>query len=186
MKICKTCLIEKEFVEFSRHQGSKDKLQYSCRSCVNIESKRRYDLLPFMEYKEGNKKCFTCLEIKDNIHFKYRSKRLSSNCKSCTSIRLKEYGARPEIKAKAAAAKRKLNFGLTSEEFIKMFEQQNGLCKICGVDGKSVKRNLAVDHCHSTGKIRGLLCSKCNTRLGQFNDSIIILENSIKYLKGEL
>jgi hypothetical protein len=43
--------------------------------------------------------------------------------------------------------------------------------------------DLAVDHCHTTGKIRGLLCSKCNPALGAFNDNIEILNSAIKYLK---
>jgi hypothetical protein len=45
---------------------------------------------------------------------------------------------------------------------------------------------LSVDHCHNTGKIRGILCTKCNTGLGSFKDNIELLMNAIKYLKGEL
>ena len=44
-------------------------------------------------------------------------------------------------------------------------------------------KRLAVDHCHKTGKIRGLLCTKCNIGLGYFNDDVILLKNSIRYLE---
>jgi len=54
-------------------------------------------------------------------------------------------------------------FGLTQEQFNTLLSQQNGLCAICG---KPPKRVLAIDHDHVTGRVRGLLCSKCNLNLG--------------------
>ena len=57
-------------------------------------------------------------------------------------------------------------YGITVEQYGQMFEKQNGLCKICGEPG--ISRRLAVDHCHKTGKVRGLLCWKCNMCLGIF------------------
>ena len=72
-------------------------------------------------------------------------------------------------------------------EYEKISESQKGLCKICrkskDENGKT-KKNLAVDHCHETGKVRGLLCMICNTGLGKFNDDPDILERAIKYLRG--
>ena len=64
-----------------------------------------------------------------------------------------------------------------------MLENQNYKCKICLADNKKYKRQLAVDHCHTTGKIRGLLCTPCNISLGYINDNIQILHNMINYLK---
>lgn len=65
-------------------------------------------------------------------------------------------------------------------EYNRMLGVQNGLCKICGMinDGKS----LCVDHCHKTGKIRGLLCANCNSGIGMMKDSPDILRNAIDYL----
>jgi uncharacterized protein GlcG (DUF336 family) len=65
--------------------------------------------------------------------------------------------------------KLKQNFGLTLAEYDKMLESQGGVCKICGGVGLSGKR-LSVDHDHETGKVRGLLCSKCNTAIGLLDD----------------
>lgn len=83
--------------------------------------------------------------------------------------------------------KKQYNIGI--EDYKIMLENQKGVCAICGEKEKSVApttkkiRQLNVDHCHSTGKIRGLLCSSCNNGLGRFNDSIKKLENAIEYLK---
>lgn len=67
----------------------------------------------------------------------------------------------------------KHTYGITEEDYNKMFVEQNGVCKICGntphEHGKSkMSRVLHIDHDHSTSKIRGLLCSRCNGALGWF------------------
>ena len=56
-------------------------------------------------------------------------------------------------------------------------------CQICGRHKSEFNKGLAIDHCHKTGTIRGLLCYICNTSLGRFNDNIKSLENAILYLK---
>jgi hypothetical protein len=75
------------------------------------------------------------------------------------------------------------NFGITESDYQRILASQNGVCAICGGENRN-KRNLAVDHCHKTNKIRGLLCTMCNTALGKFKDSALLLENAIKYLDG--
>ena len=69
--------------------------------------------------------------------------------------------------------------GCTPELYAKLLLEQCGVCKICG---KSQSRNLAVDHCHKTGEIRGLLCSTCNTGLGCFGDDKEMLTKALEYL----
>lgn len=74
-------------------------------------------------------------------------------------------------------------FGITLEEYLKIHDEQGGCCAICN---KSVSENgkaLAVDHCHSTGKIRGLLCDLCNRGLGMFRDNPDSLITAIQYLR---
>ena len=75
-------------------------------------------------------------------------------------------------------------YGLTQDDYAKMFEEQNGYCKICKGHAIEFSRRLAVDHCHETGKVRGLLCMFCNTGLGNFKDNIDLLEEAIAYLKN--
>jgi Recombination endonuclease VII len=84
----------------------------------------------------------------------------------------------------------KRHYGLSFEDYDRMYQEQNGVCKICSgkersVDPKTKKfRRLAVDHCHVTGKVRALLCSDCNSGIGRFKDSIELLEKAISYLKS--
>ena len=78
-------------------------------------------------------------------------------------------------------------YGLSNEDYISMFESQIGLCAICnepqqGITKDGETRFLCVDHCHSTGKVRELLCVKCNTGLGQFRDNPEFLIKASKYL----
>lgn len=78
---------------------------------------------------------------------------------------------------KAKDLKRK--YGLSKEEYYLLKEKQDNMCAICKISN----RRLAVDHCHITGKIRGLLCLNCNTGIGQLKDSVELLESAINYLK---
>lgn len=68
---------------------------------------------------------------------------------------------------------------MTYTEFKEMLKGQNGKCVICG---KVDRRRLSVDHCHKTGKVRGLLCHSCNVALGLFKDDIKLLKKAIIYL----
>jgi hypothetical protein len=101
-------------------------------------------------------------------------------CCTCHKKRYKKYFRNRHLK----------QYDLTEVEFEKLYKSQNGACKICLT--KQPKRNkgvgtfgvIHIDHDHETGKVRGLLCSKCNTSLGHFRDSIELLEKAITYLKG--
>jgi hypothetical protein len=75
-------------------------------------------------------------------------------------------------------------YGLTLVEFESMYRDQAGVCKICG-NPETAGRCLAVDHCHETGAVRGLLCTNCNQGLGKFHDSIDTLIAACIYLKGD-
>lgn len=80
----------------------------------------------------------------------------------------------------------KAQYGITLEDYNEMFVNQNGCCKICGRHQSEFKKTLCVDHCHTTGKVRGLLCSNCNIVLGQAKDDIEILKSAIKYLEESI
>lgn len=88
--------------------------------------------------------------------------------------RLKEYTRGICLKEK---------YGITEIEYKEILARQGYGCKICG--NKPRKRPLAVDHDHVTGRIRGLLCTRCNLMLGYAKDNIKTLEAGIIYLRGE-
>jgi hypothetical protein len=70
------------------------------------------------------------------------------------------------------------------ERYRDLVRQTKNCCAICHVPAQSDKQ-LAVDHNHRTGKVRGILCSRCNTSLGFVDDNIVLLENMISYLKTD-
>lgn len=78
----------------------------------------------------------------------------------------------------------KKKFGLTREELEQIRAAQNNGCAICGKNRSSAKKDLCVDHCHITGKIRGLLCDCCNRGMGLLGDSIEYLQSAAEYLKN--
>ena len=73
------------------------------------------------------------------------------------------------------------NFGINADQYEAILKEQNGVCAIC-YQPEPCNRMLAVDHCHTTNKIRGLLCSNCNTALGLCKDDLLILTQAIAYL----
>lgn len=81
-------------------------------------------------------------------------------------------------------AKLMQRYGITLEEYDRMFALQGGVCAICHQpENDPYKRRLSVDHDHDTNKARGLLCHKCNTGIGKFEESPKRLQSAIKYLE---
>lgn len=73
-------------------------------------------------------------------------------------------------------------YGITLEEYNEMLEAQNNCCKICNKHEDTFNKQLFVDHCHTTGEVRGLLCHNCNSLLGLAYDDRNILQKAIEYL----
>jgi hypothetical protein len=76
-------------------------------------------------------------------------------------------------------------YGVSLEDYNKLVRLQHGRCAICFNYPKRGGR-LGVDHNHDTGKVRGLLCHKCNPMLGNANDSILVLQKAIQYLRSKV
>ena len=79
-------------------------------------------------------------------------------------------------------------YGLTEQELRDMMDKQKGCCAICNISlplGIISHRCFSVDHCHSTSQVRGLLCFKCNSGLGSYNDSVVLLNKAIQYLENK-
>jgi hypothetical protein len=82
------------------------------------------------------------------------------------------------------AGQLKRKFGLTVAQYEMMAEKQGNACAICR-EPCPTGRKLAVDHCHATGRIRGLLCQGCNTGLGKFRDNPDRLTAAVRYLQSK-
>lgn len=81
----------------------------------------------------------------------------------------------------------KRRFGLSPADYSALLEKQGGVCAICHEDEKTissrgVRHNLAVDHDHKTGRVRGLLCKNCNSAIGQLQDDPMLMLSAMAYL----
>ena len=111
---------------------------------------------------------------------------VASWCKDCqNSYSRQRRKLDPKLEnLKVRKRKYKARYGITFETYMDMYEKQLGLCSICQrpEESKNVK-SLAVDHNHTTGKIRGLLCMRCNTAIGYLRDSLGVVERAMEYLR---
>jgi hypothetical protein len=161
-KRCTKCSQWKATSEFYHDKCRADGLRDWCKACALVANAKYY--------AEHSK------EI--NAHqTKYRAE----YPEKVRAHQAKWYTGHPE-KARVGARKQNLasKYNITIEEYDIILAKHNGVCAICGNPPNG--RRLAVDHNHTTGEVRGLLCYKCNTGLGCFNDSLGILAKAIEYL----
>lgn len=137
--------------------------------------------------KQAFKVCSRCRIEQHILNFTVCSKAgdgLSPHCKDCASKAKKLHKLKDPSKAKhqqrAADYKR---YGITIAEYETLLQLQKGSCFICKKHHSEFRRRLAIDHDHGTGKIRGLLCNKCNQGIGLLQEDITILRSAIDYLQ---
>lgn len=148
------------------------------------------------------KKCYSCKEEKTIESFHNdRSRKDGKNplCKVCHTANVSRcYRRNPEIKKASIKKWREANkervdetgwkfgikqYGITPEIYFQMLEEQDNKCAICfTTEPGAKKKRFSVDHCHKTGRVRGLLCQYCNKALGGFMDNTEILGSAIKYI----
>jgi hypothetical protein len=134
-------------------------------------------------YSDLYRTCMTCGEEKLATEFYIRDKktgRRHSACKECDKARVKaRHQANPE---RTRNNDLKRNYGITLQEHQEMYENQSGRCAICKKEGDGKWKKLCVDHNHETGKVRQLLCRRCNMILGQAYDDASLFSEMILYL----
>jgi hypothetical protein len=127
------------------------------------------------------KKCSKCGQVKQPEDFP-RNRRV---CKPCTAEYKKSW--KENNPTKTREYKLLKVFGITHSQYEEMHSNQNGVCAICFQPESAIMygetMNLAVDHDHATGEIRGLLCGNCNNGLGRFKDDIGLLQQAILYIE---
>jgi len=137
------------------------------------------------------KKCRRCGETKPRTEFTRSTglpNAVHSNCKPCAAeVARARNGRDPErLRLVNRRSKLKRNFGLSLEEYDRMLQAQANACAICGSTEAGGRGGRAgsfhVDHCHATGRVRGLLCHSCNTGIGHLRDSIPLLQRAVVYL----
>lgn len=157
--ICCACKLDKPDNEFAPRDGGRRR-HTKCRTCQKIYRQ---------EWWSKNSP-------------KYAN-RYANNLEHHRAECRRRYHQSDKKKAGTKTWKAKIlrEFGLTVDDYNLLLEQQNGVCAICKkVDSDG--RRLAVDHCHGTGTVRGLLCRRCNTAIGLFEDDADLIQTAINYL----
>ncbi|MFI9806984.1 endonuclease VII domain-containing protein [Streptomyces sp. NPDC052301] len=177
-KECGRCGRVQSRAAFARDRNRRDGLQVYCRECVAEYSAAHYRLRreavgkPVREKVDvpaGHKLCRTCGEVKPHGEWHKNataSDGLSTRCKACRATQ-------------GRADHLKRNYGLTEAERDAMVAAQRGLCVIC-LNAPAVH----VDHCHKTGKVRGVLCFNCNSAIGKLGDDPDAVRRAASYLEG--
>jgi hypothetical protein len=131
-------------------------------------------------------KCKTTKLAKDFYVQSSRPCGILTQCKVCRDSwfarRMKDPVFAARRKGSTTFYERLRKYGVSRRDYDTRLAAQGGVCQTCGVPPKENK-SLCVDHCHRTGKVRGLLCDACNTALGFAKDSTSILLNLVEYLK---
>lgn len=140
-----------------------------------------------MRLETTTERCLVCRIEKTYDEFNRDARRkggLFPYCKECRRV-LRRTRYREDRAYSHERAVRK-NYGLTANDYGAMLEAQGGTCAICGVSASDIvykSKRLQVDHCHASGKVRGLLCAGCNRGLGSFKDDPELLRSAMKYLR---
>ncbi|WP_208115423.1 endonuclease VII domain-containing protein [Nocardia ignorata] len=123
--------------------------------------------------------CSTAKPLSDFGKGRLNRRGVKYHCKTC---RAEEWNRLPKLRKR-----RVYKYGLTVDDYERMWKAQDGKCAICRLpqkrysDGRLI--DLAIDHCHATGQVRGLLCSGCNRAIGLVDDDPAILEAAAAYLR---
>jgi hypothetical protein len=168
-KRCTSCKQVKPKTAFYTKPSTKDGLNPSCRDCSYVNHKAQTVNIPEI------KQCTRCKETKPSIEFSLlnnvRRKGLNSWCRKCVAEHGRIYRKPRQAASIDGYLRRKLRqYGIAIEEYETMLVEQDGKCAICKhpetaiMNGKPM--SLAVDHCHTTDAVRGLLCTNCNRALG--------------------
>lgn len=131
--------------------------------------------------------CILCkVDKPEEFFIKLRGTGLSPRCDTCRqkihkAVRAWQRNKGDQLGDYRSKYNRKYKYGLNPEDFDRLLDSQRGLCGIC----QTPISKPCIDHCHITGKVRGLLCYCCNTALGKFRESPELLQKALNYLKKD-
>lgn len=171
-KFCTQCTTYQPTSNFHKQAKAKDGLQFRCKDCDKAFHHARY--------------------LKDKEKISEQTKKWKEENKEKTYIQGKEWRKNniEKVKKYQRTSNLRKNFGIEIEEYESLLSKQKGVCAICSqpetyihkTTGKPAR--LAVDHCHTSGSVRKLLCKACNNGLGLFRDNPELLIKAADYLKG--
>ena len=199
MRTCTKCGIEQDESCFNRRMSRHGQPLYAaCKKCMVAYGYRAAEKR-VVEYVEGaTKVCIRCgeekaLSLYNNNRFHKDGK--YNYCRACNAKACSEYHKLKKSGEWTKKCNIERTHNLTMEDYNNLLAHQNGVCAICKQPETAVFKNtrgkettvkdklLAVDHCHTTGKIRGLLCSKCNTAIGLLKEDLNLVLAAGVYLE---
>lgn len=158
--------------------GLSEKEETYCNPCKRLRNKSAQE-----RRKANNAVCKGCQGPLDGANA-YR-------CKDCYRAYMAEWRSKDPEKSRKTSQiyARRRKYGLSADDFDRMWDSQQGRCEICNCEmeekherGRNNSRTVSVDHSHSTGAVRGLLCTGCNSGLGKFKDEIEVVRSALTYL----
>ena len=173
-KTCTKCKEEKTLSEFNKNKLRPDGLHSWCNDC-----KSEYN----SEYNKRLETKRSKVEYSREYWQRPEVKARRKEYEQCS--KRKEYLQRPEVKARKVVRDKRSwmlrTYGITFEQKQQMIAKQNGRCAICK-NKLDMGKNTCVDHDHKTGKVRGILCSNCNTFLGFGKDNSSVMRAAANYI----
>jgi hypothetical protein len=162
-----------------------------CRICSikQVGEKRRLTIRKSIDGARYKKcpMCGTYLPYSDFFFDNNTCDKLSGLCKKCKSLYTNKWVKDHVDNRNMTFLKShlKIKFNMTLDDYFNLLNNQNGKCAICGSEKSQtvLSHRLYLDHDHTTNKVRGLLCQKCNTLLGYARESIEILLSAVEYLR---
>jgi len=161
-KTCRTCktFLPIEYFHKNKRKCYEDGRNTQCKHCCRKREKKHVG--KFNPLKE--KKCNQCGVVKKAKYFHRNGGKRTGLCEDCKVCRNKKIVEK--------------RYNLEEGQLEQMKKDVDYKCELCNNE-----TSLAVDHCHKSGKVRGMLCAKCNTGIGQLNDDIELMKRAIKYIK---
>jgi hypothetical protein len=183
-RVCKKCEIDKPLESFEKSPRYRDSRMPVCRDC-----RKAYKEVLYAKPKKSTGEMKFCLGCQAHIPVEAFTKDrrspdgLAPRCKWCRSDTRKSNDGRDSRLIKDRYLKWK--YGISLDEYEAIKDSQGGVCAVCGNgQGQDGRKYLDVDHCHRTGKVRGLLCSHCNRALGLLSEDQSRIRKLADYIQG--
>jgi len=208
-RICTACGIEKPLSEYSySNKVKRDKRRSKCKKCTSSESKAYYSKRKNMDKPRAEFKprpCTKCGVVKDKDDFGAEKRARDGYYRQCRECRYKAINEarkrrvekhgwdavrdlddanaysrewRRNNPGRVRASMIRHKYGLSLQEVENLIASQDGKCAIC----REAQEDLQIDHCHDSGKVRGMLCGPCNRALGLFKDNPNSIKRAVEYL----
>lgn len=175
MKRCPKCGVDKPKAEFYKSSQTKSGIAVYCKDCSRGLRKRFYydnrswAIQQSREWRKQNP---------EKLNAQGRDWRARNRERARATRAAWAENNRDKRLEHSKAAAWKYRYGLNRTEYKQFFVDHGSKCAIC-----STEKNLVIDHCHESGRLRGVLCRKCNLAIGHFDDDPKRIESAIKFLE---